>query len=356
MTESTITTPVAAPEVTVFDELLSKTMLPDAAIAPMKQKLVEAYRLISLNNQRVIQVNAAKAMDPNNLDYLDTLWNAHATDDPEIAEIEPLYQAAVEEYLKLQAKLRTLAKKHIPAVLSDDETKALKNLVNGSGDAIDKAIASARDMALVVDQMLAIHGAKPEGGIISLLPSVDSLKSTRGRKAANAAGGERTPYMTRVGDILLDGVSTNITVDGEVKAKFNFAADAWNKKYNAEQFPENGVTAVLLEEAFFKHMGIPWRSIKGAQLPEDSYEFEFTKDVKEKSKQDGTETVRPVTVKVTVVKPESKAQTAETAKPETPAAETPAAVTKETLKPGDFIRPEPAKKAVAPKAETPKGK
>lgn len=299
----------------VFTPLLNETGLPEAAIAPLEKKLVEAYDLIVLNNSRIAQVNAAKADDPNNVENLDSLWKAEEKN-PAISEkIEQFYVIA-EQYEKFLTELRDFAKNNlIKERLSDEQVAATKKLVNESAPTIAEAKAGAAAMALVVDSVL--KDKAPAGGILSLLPEVESLKNARGRKA-NAGG---IPiYMTRVGNVEVDGVSTNR--DG--KGKFDYAAAVISEKFGEKIHPENKVTAATLEEEYFKALEIPFRSKKSGELPV-KFDFTFTKTVKVRNANDDGTTDIPKSVKVTVYNTDFGTET-ETPKveAETPKVETPA--------------------------------
>jgi hypothetical protein len=320
----------------IFSEVLAKSGLPEPTMNMIEAKLVEALTLIVENNKRVAQINAAKAQDPNNTEYLDSLWALNATD-PEISEIESEYQTLIAESEKLLSKLREFAKTKVESPLSDEDAKKVKALVNQSAPTIDKAIEGATLLASVAEQMLELKGEKLEGGFVGMLPQVESLKNARGRKATTSGGGVGS-YMTRVGEILLDGKTTNREIGGEMKGKFNFAADDLSEKLGAEVHEDNRVTAEELEEAYWAKLGKPARSVKSTELPE-SVEFEFTKTVKKSNSNDDSFTEMPVTTKVKVfrptVKPVAKVETKtdETkpaepakveAKVETPKVETPA--------------------------------
>jgi hypothetical protein len=293
------------PVMAQFDDLIKATGLPEAAVKPIRDKFMEAFNLITENNKRVAQVNAAKAQDPSKpgyADYLDTLWRTNEKD-PAIAETVEQFDIVSEQYEKLLKQLREHAKGNfIPEQLSEDAQKATRKLVNESSEAIQLAVAQASAMVAVLDSMLAVQDKTIEGGVISLLPQVESLKNVRGRKAGGNVGGS---YMTRTNEVLIDGVSTNI--DG--KGKLNYAADRLSELWNATTFPENKVTGKELEEALFEKLEAPFRSVKSTDLPE-STTFDFTKEIKVEGNK--TEARR---VSVTVKRYTVGNDNAETAKP-----------------------------------------
>ena len=352
MTEAT----TANPTVTIpaaLDELLRSSGFPPAAFDTFKSAFGEAYGLALQNNKWVAQVNQAKASDPNNTEYLDALWKANSDGDPEITEKAEAFYAIAEEYEKLNAELRELGKKQIKEALSEEQIKATREKVNAAAPTIKTATEKAAAMAEMFESVLSSMNIKlPENGLMSFLPEVESLKNTRGRKAATQAGGIPV-YVTRTGGILIDGVSTN--KDG--KGKFAYGADKLSEMFGAAVHPENAVSVEELEEAFWKAYGKPFRSEKSTELPE-AFEFEFSKTIKVQNKNDDSFTEIPKTVKVTVLRAEptnTKAKTeGETpeAKPEAPTEKVEAKV--ETAKieaPKTETVPAPAKKTAAPVAK-----
>ena len=298
---------------TTFDELATATGLPEAALAPIKSKFDEAFNLIVLNNKRVAAVNAAKAQDPTKPGYeeeLDKLWKLHEKSDAEIVPIAEEFYLIAERYEKLQGQLRDLAKKHIPEVLSEDDAKKTRNLINESAPTISTAIAQAKAMVTVLDSMLAIGNKGIEGGVISLLPELDSLKNTRGRKGSTGEKG----YATRIGNFEIDG--TKVEVDGKVNLRFGAAA--LSEKFGSGTYPDNKVTGEEVEEAYFKAIGKDFRSLKSPEIPE-STTFDFTKEVKI-----GEGKTETRTVKITIGRVVSDATPAKAE--ETPAAKVEAKV------------------------------
>lgn len=341
-----------------IDEILAATNLPEAALAPFKSKFDEAFNLIVQNNKWVAQVNAAKAQDPNNPEYLDSLWRANTESDPEIDEIEPKYQALIEESEKLLKRLRELGKKQIQEALSEDQIKSVREQVNNAAPTISTATQKAAGMAEMIESfMTSLNQPVPDGGLMSLLPEVESLKNARGRKASTQAGGIPV-YVTRTAGILIDGVSTN--KDG--KGKFAYGVEKLNELFNANAHPENAVSVEELEEAFWKAYGKPFRSVKSTELPE-AFEFEFTKTVKVQNKNDDSFTEIPKTVKVTVLRAQPTNTGKKVEEPATePASEkvelsatnsTPA--TREEMPKSETEKPAtPAKKTAAPVKSTTK--
>lgn len=338
----------------IFSDALAKTKLPEQALEPIEKALVEAFSLTVENNKRVAQVNATRAQNPGKPgyeDYLDKLIQTHAPTDERVREDLAKFDEISEEYERLNKKLRDHAKaNYIPEELSEEAARKTRQLVNESVPAIQKAREAAQNMAAIVDQMLSLHGAAIEGGVISLIPELDSLKNARGRKAATASSGG--PYMTRVAEILLDGKSTNKEINGESKGKLNYAADALSKAFNAEKFPANRVTPEELEVAYLKEFG--YDSREESKADDDSKladkEFVFEKEVEVQNPNDDSTTKVPRKVKVLVkrtakVEPEKT----ETAQPETPNAEGEAVKPETVSAPANVpTNPAPAKKTAAP--------
>jgi hypothetical protein len=285
--------------VPALDEFFSKTGLQEAALKPIIEKVEEYLALVTQSNKWIAEINASRAADPTKPGYedeLDKLWAIHAPTDNDMAEVESKYQALRAEAEKLLTQLRDFAKTKVPTPLSEEEAKNARKRVNEAAPAIADARKATAALLTIPESMLQLAKVPvPEGGLITLLPQADSLKSARGRKASS---GERAPYATRVGDVLIDGNSTQI--DG--KGKFAYAAAKLSEMWNAQNVPANKVTAEEIEEAYFAALpGSPEvRSIKSTELP-DSHEFEFTKTIKVRNANDDSYTDVPKTAKLTVI-------------------------------------------------------
>lgn len=342
----TATTPVTevkaeTPKLT-FAQYLEKTGLPEMALKPITDKVAEHNSLVAQVNKWIAQVNAAKAADPSNAEYLDTLWRANETDES-LAETVAEFDAVAEQYETLLKKLREGAKNFVPKTLSEEENKATRVKVNNSTPTLAETRKAIGAQLSIPESMLGMLGvAIPEGGLVSLLPTADSLKNARGRKAATASGNVAS-YMTRVGDVLIDGKSTQINGKG----KFDYAAEKLSVQFGRGVNPANAVTGEELEEAMFEALQIPFRSVKGKELA-DEFSFTFTKTVKKQNPNDDGFTDVPMTVKLTVIS--ERANKAEDEKPETATEtkvdevknDTPAEV------PAQIETKAPAKKTAAP--------
>ncbi|WP_190221154.1 hypothetical protein [Streptomyces griseosporeus] len=295
--------------ITSFEEALKASGLPKEALAPIQSAWDNAFKLIVENNKRIAQVNASKANDPNNTEYLDSLWkSAQANGDEEIAPLADKFDAVSAEYERLIAELREKAKAHVPAQLSEDETKSMRALVNQSADAIDTARKQALALVTIIDSMLEVKGMAIEGGVASLLPQADSLKNTRGRKGAT---GEKS-YSTRITGFDFNG---NKVANDEGKVNFRFAANKVSEEIGATTYPENRITGDEIEAAFFKALGKEFRSVKSTEIPART-DFDFEKAVKVSD--DKTETR---VLKFTVYGPQPETNNTNNAPAEKPAEE-----------------------------------
>lgn len=278
-----------------FKSLLAKTGIPEAGLKPLTAKVDEYVSLVTQSNEMVAAINAAKAQDPSNVDFLDTRWRANENDE-RIAETVTKFDAIAEEYERLLKQLRETAREHfVPQPLSEDDAKNKRKQVNEMAPTIAETRKGIQAQLEMVENILKLTGTElPDGGLINYLPNADSLKSARGRKAVTASG-EVKQYVTRVGEVLLDGKSTNI--DG--KGKIAYAANSLTEKFNGKTFPQNKVTAEEIEEAYFASRGLENRAEKSTELP-DEHTFTFSKTVVVQNTNDDGTTEVPQNVKVTI--------------------------------------------------------
>lgn len=288
-----------------FLPLLRKTGENEALINTLDKKFMEAFELITAHNDSVAQIQASKAQDPNDTTHLDATWKriAEGRGNAEIVELEAKYQELVAAEEEIVKQLRALAKPHIKPPLSEEAAKALRNQINQGSDAVNEARKAAAVMAELANQMFDLKGVNIKGGIMSLMPKIESLKNVRGKGAKT--GGSTGSYMTRVNDVIIDGKSTQ----KDKKGKFNYAAEYLSALWNASRIAANEVTAEELEEAFFKHLGVPFRSMKFGEIPDEST-FDFTRIVKKQNPNDEGTTDAPETVKITVLKWKAPAEEA----------------------------------------------
>jgi hypothetical protein len=330
-----------------FEEILADSGLPEMVLAPLKDKWSETFNLITLNNERIAKVNAIKAQDPTKPgyeDYLDDLWAAKAPRNPKMNEVREKYATLIGEAEKLLKQLRDFAKENVEQPVSEDEARKLRGLVNESDPVIKESRAQLSAMVTMVEGFLSAQGKEVPGGLISLLPPVESLKNVRGRKASTSGG--TGSNMTRIGGFEING--REIHRDG--KANFRIGADSLSTEFGAGAFPQNKVTGEELEIAYFEAIGKELRSVKSTELPA-STTFDFTKDIVI-----GENKTEKKTVKITVKKvgetetpkPEvSQPTTSDEKKTETPKQEVqnekPAEVKSENV-PAKKTQPQPAKK------------
>lgn len=306
------------PSIQDLGALLSKTGIPEEGLKPLTDKVADYVALVNQNNEWVAQINVARAQDPSNTEFLDSIWAAKAPNDDEMAKVEEEYQALVDQTEKLLKKLRDFARSNIPQPLSEDAVKETRKKVNDAAPTISetrKGIAANFEMLEGILKLTA-KDELPEGGLLSLLPNPESLKNARGRKASTATG-EGKKYVTRVGEVLLDGNSTNVNGAG----KFAYAANALTEKFNGKAIAQNKVTAEEMEEAYFASLpGSPeLRSLSSTEIPEE-HTFTFTKEILAQNPNDDGFTKVPQNVKVTVRNVNYGQPKAETTEPKNDAA------------------------------------
>lgn len=321
----------------IFTEVLAKTNQPEPVVKMIDDKLSEAVALIRENNSRISQINEAKETDPNNTEFLDKVWArvAEEESDPEIVAAEKRYEKARAAAEKELTTLRDAVKaRHIGERLSEEEIQKLRKSVNDGKDAIAAAVTGAKSFAEMADMFLALTGnslTDKSGEVISvltLLPAVDSLMNVRGRKAATGSG-DGSGYSARISNATIDGkrvfksVKNKKTGEMEEKAHFNYIAEELSRKWNEGQFKENQVTALEVEEAYFKSAGKEFRVM--ADMP-DVQEFKFVKNITVQQPNSDETKSEPHTVVIEITK-WAKPETADTAtdKPKTETAKQEAA-------------------------------
>jgi hypothetical protein len=329
----TTTAPKAEQPKLSIAEYLSKTGLQAEAFKPIVDKVEEHNALVAKSNDLVASINAAKAQDPNNVEYLDSRWKANEQD-PAIAEKVQEFYAVAETYERLLSELRSHAKANfVKPPLSEDQARDAKKSVNEFAPTIAEARKALAAQFEIFENILKLSGTQlPEGGLISLLPQPDSLKNARGRKAATESG--IGIYMTRVNEVIVDGVSTNR--DG--KGKLTYAAEFLSEKWGANDLPENRVTGEEIEEALFAKLGKPVRS-KDVKIQDVTFEFE--KVIKVKNGADGTLKDLPQKAVITVNPKGSES----TEKADAPAEKQADATAEKATESTEAAKPAPAAKA-----------
>lgn len=305
---------------TTFGEVLAPIQ-PEAARLPLVEKLDEALNVILTNNRRVARVQESKNTDPNNVEYQDSTWRriAEEQSDPEIVAAEARYQELNAEIEELLSTLREKSKAFMQPALSEEEIQKERKLINEGKATIDSLKLSAGALADFADAMLTASGNGIEGGVWSLMPNVESLLNTRGRKSAgkSAAGGG---YATRIGTILVDGVDVGKGEGADRKYNWPIVAEYLSKRFNGDRFEGNKVSALELEEALYNALGVEWRDKSSLK----DIDFEFKKDIEvQNTNDDGTKT-EPHTVKISFAKWAAPEKTEENVTP-TNEGDTPAA-------------------------------
>lgn len=287
-TENTETTEAIVVK-TTFGEVLG--IIEPAPVREMiVAKLDESLNLRKAQNARVYEIQASKASDPNSFEVQDATWKRiqesteeKSNEEKAITAKANRFDKVAKEYERLLQELRDMAKAEIKPPLSEDEIKAKRKEYNDTKPIVEVADIAAKAMAEMADSILRPLGQEIEGGVFSLMPTVESLMNSRGRKSA---GGTRSTdgYATRIGSMTLDG--EDIAKNG--KYSWAILSNAINAKVNATRFPENGVTPLELEEEFFKSANLGWRD-KG--LPE-MHDFVLEKEIQvQNSNDDSTKSV-----------------------------------------------------------------
>lgn len=329
-----------------LDTFLAKTNFPEPALAPVKEKVSAYVEMVTTSNEKVASLNASRTDTANNAEFVDSRWRANEND-PAIAETVARFDEVAELYEKLQKQLRDHAiANYMPEVLDADAQAKARKAVNDMAPTIEQARKGLVEMLSMPEAMLSSLGVEfPKDGLISLLPTAESIKGgKKGRKGATGT----TSYLTRVKDVLIEDVSTQVNGKG----KIDYAAAKLSERFNAKAIPDNRVTAEDVEEAYFASLpGSPApRSLGSGELPIE-HTFTFTKDVKVQNGNDDSFKVIPESVKLTVRSPNFGADK-ETPKTETATTETPKTETEEPAK--VEAKPETnsapaAKKTAAPK-------
>jgi len=313
----------------IFASVLAGMNQPEPVVKMIDDKLSAAVALIRENNSRVAKINEAKNTDPNNTEYLDAVWARVAAEesDPEIVAAEKRYEkaraAAEKELLAMRDAVKA---RHIGERLSEEAIQKLRKSVNDGKEAISDAVKSAQAFAEMADQFLLLAGNSPKDktgavvSVITLLPEADSLLNVRGRKAASGNSGGEGAYATRISDAYIDGkrvfkeVKNKKTGVMEEKAHFNYLAIDLSKRFNEGQFPENQVTALEIEEAYYRSASKEFRV--SADMPE-THEFTFEKSITVQVPNSDEKKSEPHKVVISVTRwTAPKTETTETAKAE----------------------------------------
>lgn len=278
----------------VFTQPLKDSGLPEAAIAAVRDALETAFTLTTETNAKIAALNAAKPKGKElPFEREDAIWKREAANGNKEFTADASHRLKlIDELEKVEMRLRTKAqadKYKLPEV-SDDERSKMKSEVNAAKDTVATARQTAAAMAQMVDAMLEANGKGIEGGIISLLPELDSLKGSRGGR--KGSGGS---HATRANEITVNGETTNRMTGDRFKGAFSFAAQFISDKFNANEIPENEVTAHELEESYYASRGKGLREDKD-DIPA-SHDWEFKREFFRKDGK-GNKVAAPETLKM----------------------------------------------------------
>lgn len=319
MSETTIATTETetetAPVESPFRAILAKTDQPDVVTNMIAEKLDGLFALVIRHNSRALRIQQTKAADPNNETLLDSIWENAAnskTAPADILEIEAKYQDLREECEAILKTLRAFAKTKVEQPLSADQVEKERKTANEEAKLIADETAAAEAFAKIADQYLEIAGESVEGGILSLIPPVESLKNTRGGKKSTGGTSSSGSYRTRLDSVSINGKK----VERGGKSNFIVAADILCKEWNVAKFPENTVTDEVLERAMYAAHNTTFRD--SGSLP-PSLSFEYSREIKVQNPNDNSAKLYPVTVKFDIVRNIVTKKSDET---ETPAATT----------------------------------
>jgi hypothetical protein len=301
-----------------FAAILADTGQPQAVTDMIEKTLTGLFELVARHNSRVLRIQQTRAADANDESVLDALWTTrtNANQAPaEILEIEKNYQAVVEEMMKLKDKLRAWAKTQIQPPLTPEQVEIERKAANEEAKLIEDEKARAAAFADIADQYLTIAGKAIDGGVLSLIPEVQSIKGGRGRKSMGGIS-EGRQYRTRIDTVEMDGVV--VTKGG--KSNFIIAADVLNEKWNAKKLTDNAIDDETLERRMYEAYNASFRD--SAALPE-VVEFDFTRDIEVQNPNDEKTTKIPQTVKFKVTRnvraksTDTENKSDDSAKPET---------------------------------------
>lgn len=289
----------------VFASIVAKTGQPPKVQSRITEKLDTLYSLVIRHNSRVLRIQQTKQADPNNVEMLDSSWanavNAK-TAPAEILEAEAEYQSLIAESEKLLTKLREFAKTRIEPPLSAEEVEKEKKAAAEEAKLIDDSKESAKAFAEIVDEYLEMLDEPIDGGIMSMIPDVESLRNTRGRRASAGSSSEGK-YRTRFDSVLIDGtkVSRIVKKHGADVEESNLviAAETLNKEWNASALPQNEVTDEQLERAMYDSQNKPFRNTDGMEV---EFDFDFTKEIAIQQPNDDSVKMVPMTKRFHIVR------------------------------------------------------
>jgi virulence-associated protein VagC len=287
MSESTAATTEPATEST-FGPILAKAGVPAKVQAKITRRLDDLYNLVISHNSRVLRIQQTKATDPNNAEVLDSIWanRVESKSAPaEIIEAEQKYDALRDEAEKLLKKLREFAKTQIEPPLSADQMEAERKAANEEAKLIDESKSAATAMAEMADEFLELAEESVPGGIMSLIPQVESLKNTRGRKASTGGTSGEGLYRTRISARAMYEAFNATYRDAPslpVELDFDFTKDVAVQRPN-----DDSVTIVPVTKKFHVVRNVP------KKVTDESADTDESVDVKsDEVKSDATDEVK----------------------------------------------------------------
>lgn len=310
MSESNESTPVKVSN--TFGEVLG-VIQPEPVRDMIVAKLDESLNLRKAQNARVYDIRASKESDPNSFEVQDATWKRiQAAEGEKTAEEKAItakanrFDKIAAEYEKLMAELREMAKAEIKPPLTEDEIKAKRKEYNDAKPVVEASDIAAKTMAEMADGLLKPLGIEIEGGVFSLMPAVESLMGARGGRKSSGGTRSEGGYATRIGSAMIEGE------DASKGDKYSWAilAEKLNARTNAKRFPSNEVTAIEIEEEFYRAAGLEFRDKEN--IPAE-LSFTFSKDVEVQSPNDDTTKVEPHKFAIHFVKwaPVAKEESAE---------------------------------------------
>jgi hypothetical protein len=280
-----------------FGSILAKTGQNEKVTGKIQASLDGLFNLITRHNSRVMRIQQTRAVNPNDPELLDTIRR----NQPELADENAEFEAIAEEYEAKLAALREKAKEFVKPPLSEEEVERERKAANEEAKLIEDEMARAEAFADMADTMLEMMDAKVDGGILSLIPPIESLKGRR--KASTSSGSGAGAYRTRIEKVTVDGEEAFRlrTIRGEEVRESNLihAANLLNAKWNSERLPQNAVTDEALERAMYASKGVEFRD--STSLP-PVVEFDFTKEIAVQQPNDDSVKVEPQTVHLVVTR------------------------------------------------------
>lgn len=283
-----------------FGEVLG-SIEPEMVRGMIVDKLDTALNLTRTYNKGVGQIQESSKNNPEDPEFQDMTWERVVKEmedgereaDPELLKIEKRFQQLTKQREEMLSKLREASKSHMEDALSEEEIAAKKKELNESKPAIIEAQNSAKALAEMADGLMGANAI--EGGVMSLMPTMNSMLNVGRRKTSGGKSVGGGSHVSRIGATTIDGVDAGING----KYSLAFVAKKLSDEFNAKTHPENAVTNIELEEAMYKAAGVTYR--ERDSLPE-VVEFDFTKDIAIQNPNDDSVTMVPQVKKISIQK------------------------------------------------------